>query len=96
MLTHNTAAVFFVLALNIPVLGLMLVRRSGKHVDIRAINAQRFPRNWLKIQGVALLVWSIWLVPFVIQSLRVDGERHETTDDNPPRPREPCDDFYHS
>ena len=73
MLTHNTAAVFFFLALNIPVVALSLYqRRTGRHVDLRALNAQRFQRNWLRIQGVALLLWSVWLVPFLIQSFGVD------------------------
>ncbi len=75
MLTHNTAAVFFPLALNLSVVGAILYRRfSGKHVSMRAVNADRFTRNWLVIQGVAFLLWLPWAIPFVIQSIKVDQE----------------------
>ena len=75
MLTHNTAAVFFPLALNISVFGAILYRRfSGKHVSMRAVNADRFLRNWLIIQAVAFLLWLPWAIPFVIQSIKVDQE----------------------
>jgi len=75
MLTHNTAAVFFPLALNLSVFGAILYRRfSSKHVSMRAVNADRFLRNWLVIQGVAFLLWLPWAIPFVIQSIKVDQE----------------------
>ena len=75
MLTHNTATVFFPLALNLVVVGAWLVRRqTGRHVSMRAVNAARFGRNWLLIQGVAFVLWLPWAVPFVLQSVKVDRE----------------------
>lgn len=75
MLTHNTATVFFPLALNLAVLGTLLYqRRTGKYVSIRAVNSPRFGRNWAMIQGVAFLLWLPWAIPFVIQAIKVDGE----------------------
>ncbi len=75
MLTHNTATVFFPLALNLSVFGAILYRRfSGKHVSLRAVNADRFLRNWLIIQGVAFLLWLPWAIPFVVQSIKVEQE----------------------
>jgi mannosyltransferase len=75
MLTHNTAAVFFPLALNASVFGAILYQRfSGRHVSMRAVNADRFMRNWLVIQAVAFLLWLPWAIPFVIQSIKVDQE----------------------
>ncbi|MCB9158314.1 MAG: glycosyltransferase family 39 protein [Caldilineaceae bacterium] len=75
MLTHNTAAVFFPLALNVAVLGALAYQRStGRYVSLRAVNSPRFGRNWAMIQGVAFLLWLPWAVPFVLQARLVDGE----------------------
>ena len=43
-------------------------------MTVRAVNADRFLRNWLIIQGVAFLLWLPWAIPFVIQSIKVDQE----------------------
>ena len=75
MLTHNTATIFFPLALNLVVLGAWLYRRrTGRLVALRAVNAQRFLRNWARIQLAALILWLPWAIPFAIQVLRVDRE----------------------
>ena len=71
MWTHNTATVFFPLALNLAVLGVYIYHRwTGRYVTMRAVNAGRFLRNWLIIQGVALMLWLPWAIPFVIQAIK--------------------------
>lgn len=65
MLTHNTAAVYLPLALNVA-MGIMFLQ--GKRV------LSPFWMRWLKFQGLALLLWLPWAVPFVIQVIGVDRE----------------------
>ncbi|MBX2997770.1 MAG: glycosyltransferase family 39 protein [Caldilineaceae bacterium] len=73
MLTHNTATVFFPLAVNLPILGFWLFRR-GCAVSLPALESPSFLRFWLQTQGLAILLWSPWAAPFVFQSLKVDEE----------------------
>ena len=75
MLTHNTATIFFPLALNLPVLGVWLVRRrSGRASSMPRVNRPHFLADWLQVQAVALLLWSPWAVAFLRQALAVDRE----------------------
>ena len=71
LLSHNTA-VFFSLAVNIFVLGLMLFQRS-KSGSQPAFQAPSFG-NWVKAQIGIFLLWSPWLVAFIQQVPRVDQE----------------------
>jgi hypothetical protein len=75
MLTHNTAMIFFPLALNLPVLGAWLARRwSGRGSSMPRVNRPHFLADWLQVQAVALLLWSPWAVAFLRQALAVDRE----------------------
>ena len=86
MLTHNTATVFFPLALNLGIGGAWLQQRSmlpfgtlGKQrqADVAswpALNEPGFGRRWLGAQALALLLWSAWLIPFITQAIKVDKE----------------------
>lgn len=75
MLTHNTATVFFPLALNVGVGGAWLWRRwQGGESALPNLNKADFPRRWLSGQGLALVGWLPWSVPFVIQAAMVDRE----------------------
>jgi hypothetical protein len=71
MLTHNTA-LFFPVAANLFVLGLILVRRN------RLVGAEQLHppslKNWLTAQLAILLLWSPWFIPFIIQSIGVYRE----------------------
>lgn len=81
MLTHNTAAVYFPLALNLAV-GMIhfdaeAQRRRGKDAAPSPLPNPQSPipwSNWLIFQGVALLIWSPWAWPFVVQALGVDRQ----------------------
>ncbi|MEZ4558487.1 MAG: glycosyltransferase family 39 protein [Caldilineaceae bacterium] len=68
MLTHNTAAVFFPLALNVAVLERWPTNGAPAATSACAVNSPRFGRNWAMIQGVAFLLWLPWAVPFVLLS----------------------------
>jgi hypothetical protein len=72
MLSHNTA-VFFPLATNIFVLGLMLYQRIKKSGSPPAFQAPSFG-NWVKAQIGIFLLWSPWMVSFIKQASRVDQE----------------------
>ncbi|MBP1703357.1 MAG: hypothetical protein H6Q38_2464 [Chloroflexi bacterium] len=72
MLSHNTA-VFFPLATNIFVLGLMLFQRIKKSESPPAFQAPSFG-NWVKSQIGILLLWSPWIFAFIQQASRVDQE----------------------
>lgn len=72
LFTHNTA-IFFVLATNSFVLGLMLFQRLNKAGDGPAFQAPSF-WNWVKAQIGILLLWSPWLLTFIRQASRVDQE----------------------
>ena len=65
LLSHNTA-VFFFLATNLVVLGLMLSRR------IKPAFQAPSPGNWLKAQVGILLLWSPWAFGFIQQISRED------------------------
>lgn len=75
MLTHNTAAAFFPLALNLPILGVAFYYRSRPDACPWAGMAQPgFIRRWLMAQALAILCWLPWSYPFFIQSHRVYEE----------------------
>jgi hypothetical protein len=87
MLSHNTA-VFFPIAINLFVLGLVSVsgyevsgfrlrkRKTSAPKPEAPIKGLRPPslRNWLLAQAGVFLLWSPWLVAFVVQSVGVYGE----------------------
>jgi hypothetical protein len=72
LLSHNTA-VFFSLATNIFVLGLMLFQRIKKSGSPPALQAPSFG-NWVKAQIGIFLLWSPWIFAFIQQVGRVDQE----------------------
>ncbi|MFN8486924.1 MAG: glycosyltransferase family 39 protein [Caldilineaceae bacterium] len=75
MLTHNTATVFFPLALNLGIGGAWLwTRRKGSASSWPTLKEPKFGWRWLGAQALALLLWSAWLVPFITQSIKVDKE----------------------
>lgn len=72
MLTHNTAAVYFPIALNLAIWSLYFrQRRTGKPSTFSGINDPGFGFNWVAAQSLALLLWLPWAIPFVRQSLAV-------------------------
>lgn len=75
MLTHNTATIFFPLALNVAV-GSALFRQRWRvsACDFPNLNAANFLRRWLWTQLLALIGWLPWSIPFVIQAFLVDRE----------------------
>jgi mannosyltransferase len=72
MLSHNTA-VFFPLATNVFVLGLMLFQRIKKSGPPPAFQAPSLG-NWVKAQICIFLLWSPWILAFIQQIRRVDQE----------------------
>jgi transposase InsO family protein len=72
LLSHNTA-VFFPVAANLFVLGLLLVRLCTANYELRITNYALL-RNWLLAQIGIFLLWSPWLVAFVVQSMGVYQE----------------------
>ncbi|MEZ4737678.1 MAG: glycosyltransferase family 39 protein, partial [Caldilineaceae bacterium] len=75
MLTHNTATVFFPLALNGAVGGALLWQRwRGQRSALPALNMADFQQRWLRTQLLAVLAWSPWSIPFLLQSLMVERE----------------------
>ncbi len=72
LLTHNTA-VFFTVATDLFVLGLMLFQRMKKTGSLPAFQAPSFG-NWMKAQIGILLLWSPWIPVFFQQVRRVDQE----------------------
>jgi uncharacterized membrane protein len=72
MLTHNTA-VFFPIATNIFVLGLMLYQKIKKPESMPGFQAPSIG-NWVKAQIGIFLLWSPWLVVFIQQASRVYQE----------------------
>jgi mannosyltransferase len=72
LLTHNTA-VFFLLAINLFVLGLLLYQRLKKGGLPPALQAPTLA-NWIKSQIGIVLLWSLWIAVFVRQSAKVDAE----------------------
>lgn len=75
MLTHNTATVFFPLALNVAIGGAWLWKLwQGGVSSLPVLNAVDFERRWLRTQLLAVALWLPWSIPFVIQSVLVDRE----------------------
>ena len=72
MLSHNTA-VFFPVAANIFVFGLILFQTKKKSGAQPAFQAPSLA-NWVKAQIGILLLWSPWIVAFVRQASRVYQE----------------------
>ena len=72
LLSHNTA-VFFTLATNVFVLGLMLFQKLRKSGTPTALQPPSFG-NWVKAQAGIFLLWSPWIFAFVQQVRRVDQE----------------------
>ena len=72
LLSHNTA-IFFPVAANLFVLGLMLYQRMRKSAPPPALQAPTL-RNWVKAQIGVLLLWSPWLYVFIQQASRVDAQ----------------------
>jgi len=72
LLTHNTA-VFFLLAANIFVLGLMLFQKIKKSEAPPAFQSPSLG-NWIKAQVGIFLLWSPWMFAFIRQASRVDQE----------------------
>jgi len=69
LLSHNTA-VFFPIATNIFVLGLMLFQKVNKAEVHTAFLAPTFG-NWVKAQIGILFLWSPWILVFIRQANRV-------------------------
>jgi mannosyltransferase len=69
LLSHNTA-IFFALAINFFVLGLMLFQRIKKPGSQPALQAPSF-WSWVIAQIGILLLWSPWLPAFIKQSRAV-------------------------
>jgi hypothetical protein len=72
LLSHNTA-IFFPVAANLFVLGLMLFQRIKKSAPPPALQPPAL-RNWVKAQIGVLLLWSPWLYVFIQQASRVDEQ----------------------
>jgi len=73
LLSHNTA-VFFPVATNVLVLGLFLLRRLSPRLLVPLSPCLPSLRNWLLAQAGVFLLWSPWLVAFVVQSTGVYRE----------------------
>jgi uncharacterized membrane protein len=72
LLSHNTA-IFFSLAANGFVLGLILYQRTTKSGSLPVLQAPSLG-NWVKAQLGIFLLWSPWLLAFIRQAGRVDQE----------------------
>jgi mannosyltransferase len=72
LFTHNTA-VFFPLAANLFVVGLMLYQRIKKSGPVPAFQAPSIG-NWVKAQIGIFILWSPWLWVFIKQVRSVDQE----------------------
>ena len=70
-LSHNTA-IFFPIAINLFVLGLILARRWWPN-PAGSLQPPSL-RNWLMAQAGVVLLWSPWLMAFIVQSLGVYRE----------------------
>jgi mannosyltransferase len=66
MLSHNTA-VFFIFAINIFVLGLILIQSIKKSKSPPGFQAPSIG-NWVKAQIGIFVLWSPWIVPFFRQA----------------------------
>jgi hypothetical protein len=72
LLTHNTA-VFFPIATNLFVLGLMLWQKRKSPGAQPALQVPSWG-NWVKAQIGIFILWSPWLPVFIRQASRVDQE----------------------
>ncbi len=72
LFSHNTA-VFFSMATNIFVLGLMLFQRIKRSGPLPALRAPSLG-NWAKAQIGIFLLWSPWLPAFIKQAGKVEQE----------------------
>ena len=72
LFSHNTA-VFYVLAVNLYVLGLILYQRIKRPASPPAFQAPSLG-NWVKAQIGIFLLWSPWIFAFIRQASRVDQE----------------------
>lgn len=72
LLTHNTA-IFFSLATNIFVLGLMLFQWINKSGTTSALQPPSIS-NWVKAQIGVFILWSPWIFAFIQQARRVNQE----------------------
>ncbi len=72
LFTHNTA-VFFVLAINLFVLGRLFFQKFQKP-DPQPTFQPPSLENWVKSQIGVFLFWSPWMVVFIQQASRVDQE----------------------
>ena len=72
LLTHNTA-VLFLLAINVFVIGLILLQKGKKTESLSTLQPPLLG-NWIKAQIAIFLLWSPWLIPFIQQSSRVYQE----------------------
>lgn len=72
LLSHNTA-VFFLIAVNLFVPGLMLFQRTKRTETLPGFQAPSLG-NWVKAHLAIFLLWSPWLSTFIRQSMRVDQE----------------------
>lgn len=70
--SHSTA-VLFLAAVNIFVLGLMLIQKLKKPGSLPSLQAPSLG-NWVKAQIGILILWSPWIQPFIEQARRVDQE----------------------
>jgi len=77
LLTHNTA-VFFPIATNLLILGLLLIRRLPVTLFpcllVSLSSCLPSLRKWLLAQAGVFLLWSPWLPAFVVQSVGVYRE----------------------
>lgn len=79
MLTHNTAAVYFPLALNLAILVVAFIPQTPD-TNALAPTVMEKPssawliQKWLPCQFLALLLWSVWARAFVVQAQGVDAE----------------------
>ncbi|MBV7336245.1 glycosyltransferase family 39 protein [Chloroflexi bacterium TSY] len=75
MLTHNTAAVYFPVCINLVILTVHLMQtRRTQPSSLPALNQSGFLRAWIGGQILAFLLWLPWAYPFVRQVVMVDGE----------------------
>ena len=72
LLSHNTA-IFFPIATNLFVFGLLLYRRIKPSAAQPAFQAPSLA-NWVKAQIAILVLWSPWLVVFAMQAGRIAQE----------------------
>jgi hypothetical protein len=73
VLSHNTA-VFFPIAVNLFVFGLVFVRRRWPRSDNTDLLQPPSLKNWLTAQLGTFLLWGPWLVAFIVQAERVYRE----------------------